>query len=1122
MKKAKFTRAAAFLLAMIMAVGSLFTLASASTEYEDNTGNTGTITTPTYSSTSYAAYLAAQAALRRPAHSTASDAEIIKQNKGKNEIYLSLGDYTVDAVSTRRGVYLNGINASDPSVTLAGYAAAVENLPDGTTTIYLPESGSVSWKINVPGAGFYGVRIEYYPLAVDGKISSAEKKLLVDGELLFSECTSLAFDKLWTYQYVYRENENGAYIFVADENGTYTLSVNGADVKGEYYLATLADSQNKTSADGKKYERGFAQDINGNDMRSDCAQNPAWLTYTLQDPNGLYTEDLQIYFSAGEHELTLGGIREGLLVKSIVLFPTEDQLTYADYSDKVKDLPDHSGDGSIIRIEAEKPDLISDSSVYPTNDRSSSLNSPTNPSSQLLNVIGKEGYSTAGQWASYTFAVTKSGYYNFVSRFKQTTLEGMFATRALKLWSSDGEFGLADGTATAPFAEANNIRFNYANAWQTTKFGYYDADNAFHEFTFYLKEGVEYHIVLEVSLGDMATVIDTVENSLSVINDCYLNILKLTGTQPDEYRSYNFNRVMPNTVRNLKNQAAVLTGVVDEMKRICGVSGSNTATLNTIAILLEKMGSDEDEIAPNLGNLKSYIGNLGTWLNTAKQQMIMIDYMTVQPTDAKLPRANSNFFQSAWFEIRAFVSSFFTDYNAMGVTSEMSKENSIDVWLAYGRDQSQIWRNLIDDDFTSETGIPVTLKLVTAGTLLPSVLCGKGPDVYIGLAAGDTINYAIRSAITPLSQFEDLNDFVIGPDAENPRFAPSALVPLQLYGETYGIPETSSFSMMFLRNDILENLGIAVPETWDDLLAAVPVLQANNMQIGTSYASQFNMYLYQRGGGLWLYNGTDGYAYDDDYAGAQIGYGTNTALDAFADVCRLYTDLSFPVTFDAANRFRTGEVPLMIADYVTTYNQLTVFATEIAGMWQFTLIPGTEKSIYDENGDPVYDVETGLQKTYVDHTSMTTVTATVMLHNDKRSAEDTLHAWEFMKWQGGDKAQATYGNKMVALIGPSAKYASANTVAISNLSWTATELANIKAQLNELAAIENYPGSYYVARYVQFAFYNVVNDGADPADALQSYINTINKEITRKRQEFELPTLDIGQTPEQARKAAGN
>ena len=58
----------------------------------------------------------------------------------------------------------------------------------------------------------------------------------------------------------------------------------------------------------------------------------------------------------------------------------------------------------------------------------------------------------------------------------------------------------------------------------------------------------------------------------------------------------------------------------------------------------------------------------------------------------------------------------------------------------------------------------------------------------------------------------------------------------------------------------------------------------------------------------------------------------------------------------------------------------------------------------------------------------------------------------------------------------------------------------------------NYPGSYIIGRYTDFAFMSAYNDNQDPTEALLGYIYTINKEITRKRAEFGLETLEAGET----------
>jgi hypothetical protein len=81
--------------------------------------------------------------------------------------------------------------------------------------------------------------------------------------------------------------------------------------------------------------------------------------------------------------------------------------------------------------------------------------------------------------------------------------------------------------------------------------------------------------------------------------------------------------------------------------------------------------------------------------------------------------------------------------------------------------------------------------------------------------------------------------------------------------------------------------------------------------------------------------------------------------------------------------------------------------------------------------------------------------------------------------------------------------------ALDSLTWTQAELTEIKKQFNNLAAVPNYPGAYIVGRYTGFAFLAAYNDKADPANELLSYINEINKEISRKRYEFDLEILDF-------------
>ncbi len=989
-------------------------------------------------------------------------------------------------------------------------------------SIYLPTTGSVTWKVTLSKeqAGLYYIKIDYYDVKTsESSISTIERKLLIDGKVPFSEVSTVNFNKNWTYDNIGDPVSKPA----PGKADSYNVEYKQLE---DAYLKIVTEVKDEVET---VTTYTITQDINGNSMSPGFVELPSWNTYYVSDSTGYYSGYFSFYLPEGTRDITLEAEREPMVIKSIELIPATEINSIPSYNDVLNQYQQNgykpATDGKIVEIQAEFPDLVSDSSVAPTNDNTSAINAPISPSAQLYNVIGENSYSAVGQWAAYKFKVSESGLYNFAMRFKQSALQGMYVCRTIKL--SGGHYG---DTPAAPFLEAYDAEFQYSDAWQSTFVGLKDQA----PFMFYFEEGVEYTVYLECSLGTLKNYIKRVEDSLEIVNSCYLRILQLTGTEPDEYRDYGFEDAMPDVLYLLLKQALELMDVKNGLQELCGTNGSHIATLQTIAVLLLTMGKDEGEnIAANMSTLKSYLGTLGTWINSSKASSITVDSIWVIPTNSEdgkaiavtesLPQAEAGFFASIWFEICAFFSSFFTEYDQMGLTTVPDADTpSIDVWLATGRDQSQIWRTMIDahGSFTDSTGTAVALKLVTAGTLLPSILSGKGPDVYMGLGASDVINYAIRDAVVGISGNAKVTDnwseedntcfkttyytyknsdgsiettteyrgeenltFTSRPfaDVVGENFSDAAMDTVTLLDVSYGIPDTMSFAMMFYRMDVLAELEQQVPESWDDLLSILPVLQSNNMNIGVAYISALDFMIYQKGGSMWKY--TDESLYSSEYAGARIDLDSNIALEAFQFTCRLYTDYSFPVSYDAANRFRTGEMPIIIGDYVSIYNQLVVYATEIEGLWEFCSLPGS----FREDGSFNYD-------------SLAGISSLVILYG----CDNLLASWQFMQWQTSAESQAQYGNRMVALIGPSAKYGTANLNAINNLSWTAREKQAIMNQMDHLSSIVNYPGSYIYNRYMQFAFLDVVNDGANAHDSMMGYIDAINAEISRKRQEFGL------------------
>ncbi len=1025
-------------------------------------------------------------------------------------------------------------------------------------SLYLPATGKTTWRVPVQkGAqGYYYLKFEYYSCKTgESSVSSIERKLLVNGKAPFKEASYITFDKSWSYNYGTEVNDKLVEkdtVWPVGEWVTYETRDDG------YYKITTT-VRNEGGVNNKYVrEHKIAQDINGNSMLPEAIENPDWHTYYSKDSTGYYQGYFKFFFlEDSEYQISLVAEREPIVIKSIELIPVDavdstsgDYVvrSYADYIKYYKDLGYAAADGSAVRLEAEFPDLVSDSSVYAGNSNASSATYPSAPNAQLYNIIGENSYSAVGQWAAYKFTVSDTGFYKIGMRYLQDQLQGMYICRSIKL--TGGKYG---NTPVNPFEEAHDAQFGYSKEWVSSFVGN-GGDN---EFEFAFEAGEEYTLYLECSLGlSLKSIIQRVENALNDLNADYLRILQLTGSAPDEYRDYGFMSIMPEVVMDILEKAKILDQVKNDLIDLCGTTGSHVATLETVAILLDTMGSSYgDNIAANLSNFKSYLGTLGTWINDSKKGTLILDTITICPSgydEEELPEAKAGFFSSMWFEITSFIYSFFTDYESMGLTkdpSEGASGGTIDVWLASGRDQSNIWRTMIDADngFTDSTGYGVALKLVTAGTLLPSILSGKGPDIYMGLGAADVINYAIREAVIGINGNDtryfnednrNLDDnktftttYYIYKDVEGDyhydetdraiaeanaapgtkvfvsdtfenveadNYAKAATDTLELGGVVYGVPQTMGFSMMFYRMDVLAELGLAVPETWGELLSILPTLQSNNMQIGVSYTLALEFMIYQKGGNMWKYE--DENVYDSKYAGAAIDLDSDIALESFEFVCRLYSDYSFPVSYDAANRFRTGEMPIVIGDYTSTYNTLVVYATELDGMWEFCPLPGSE--LRDEYGNVLVDEESG--KKLLNYNSLANVSATVMLNG----CDNVRAAWAYLQWQTSADVQSNYGNKMVALIGPSAKYEAANINAIKDLSWTASEKEAIENQMAHLSSIVNYPGSYIMGRYMGFAFLDAVNAGADPVDSLSQYIDEINDELTRKRKEFNLPTAD--------------
>ena len=819
----------------------------------------------------------------------------------------------------------------------------------------------------------------------------------------------------------------------------------GIKIDGKYPFSEAENVILKKLYKNENSEKQY--DNRGNEILAEKVQAKLLINDYVRNYFGDFAEPYYFDLSAGKHTLTIVGVTDSLALNGLEFSIPKQAPSYKDYK---KNLSGKKADSDFKKyVQAEDVTYTSSSMMVAVNDRTSPLTVPNDAYNVFYNTLGGQGWSKAGEYGVWTFTVPKDGRYKIGMKFRQNSSNAILPVRKIYI---DGE---------VPFKELENVEFGYDRNWQYTELtgGKESAE-------FYFESGKEHTIKIESVLGDFGSYFQQVEDIVYELNSCYRSIIMITGAAPDAYRDYQLGVKIPNVIKQmeeLKKQLKKIMTVLDKNK----VGNSEMVELSTICDQIDEFVDDPDTIPSRLESFKTNIGALSDWCVTAKQQKVEFDYFVICGEDAKIDRVKSNIFENLAFEYKAFLASFVNDYSNIG--NSYNYDESIVVWIMSGRDQANTLKRIIDSDFMNSNPIEVDLKLVTNTSLLNAMIAGKGPDVALGVANADPVNYALRNALVDMSKLDGFEETC-------KQFYPSAIEPFSFNGGVYAMPETQNFPVMFYRKDVLEQLNLDIPKTWDDVSNCLTELTNVNMEFGLACSNAattttaMGMFLYQNGGQLYI---------DEN---KKSGLTQEVALDSFKQLTNLYNSYRLPYAFDPLNRFRSGEMPLVISEY-SLFNTLCVSAPEINGLWGVALVPGTKK----EDGS-------------IDHSVMGTCTGTVITSTTK----NVDAAWKFVKWWISDKTQSKYGIKIEGLLGQAARYATANIEALNELPWSESELASLKEQHQYVKATPETPGSYFTPRHLYNAFRSVITYGDDPRQTLIDYTEYIDREITNKRKEFGL------------------
>ena len=856
--------------------------------------------------------------------------------------------------------------------------------------------------------------------------------------------------------------------FTAPESGLYSLCLDYYTIEGKSNELTFSftldgkspytEAKSFTAPRAWSDERGkdeFEKDSLGNDrlptQKEIFHASEKWIT-NLQ---GMYEEPYLFYITAGEHTVEISSVDDVFIVGKLTLGTPKQVVSYEEYLKANADRKDETEEETVL-IEAALTEEKSSSDLYPLSDRTNSATKPNSPGKTLLNTVGGSNWCYTGDSITWKLNVPKSGWYGIYMRQRQNINQGLNSYRTLQI---DGQI---------PFKEAESLCFEYEMKWQVKALG---EDKPYR---FYLTEG-EHTLTLTCAAGPTAEPLRELNQAILDLNSVYRKIIMVTGTSPDVYRDYNLDTTVEGLIPGLKDLSERLVGIADKIEKIVGTRQSQISVLDEMADMLSSMAKTSYTIPTRLANYKSKVESIGSLLLSMTQQPLTIDYIELVPEKGTASNGKISFFEKLFFSVASLASSFTEDYNVLNTVEE--GKTPIETWVSSGRDQVKIISQIVNDFFVTKTGIPVKLSIVdTSTTLVEATLAGKGPDVALLMPQDTPVNLASRDALVDLSKFN------LG-ELKNEIYEQS-FNPFRYNGGLYALPESETFNMLFYRTDVFEQLGLSVPETWDEFYEVMNVLRFNNLEVGIPEVNTLNRgvslainffetLLYQNGVSLFNENLT------------ATALDTETAYSMFERCTELYTDYGLDQEFNFFNRFRAGEMAMAIEAY-SAYNQITAAAPELNGLWSFAPIPGT----VGEDGK-------------LNRSAVGTVTGCIMLKSaEKKGIEND--AWEFISWWVNGDTQGYYANMLESVMGVLGRYTPANHEAFSQMRWTSNEAALIDEQWESVVLMPEIPGGYYVNRSLTSAIRNVISKHNSPRRELALYNRDINNEITRKRKEFGL------------------
>lgn len=876
------------------------------------------------------------------------------------------------------------------------------------------------YKVSVEKSGLYYLNIDY--MSVGESLSDYTVSATINGKQQYSEMNTIALPILWT------------------------------DVDTDKYV-------------GSDEKKDFPLDSYGDEMAPSQNRIQKWTNTYLYNNTYVSSTPLCFYLEKGENEINIENVSSGGLAlgKLMVQEAKTNVASYKDYAAQHQDAELVTDDDNQLEIDAVYYTQKNSTDAVYGNDTNTSL-TRFNIDHEKLNTLQ---WNSAGNEIVYTFNVKKTGNYNIAFHYDN----GKKEFQSFETIKIDGE---------VPFEEMYNYAFEPVSS------GYDNvtlADKDGNNYNFYLTEG-KHTIAIK---QENEPVMEAYRYALLLqqhLTDFQLEITKITGSDVDTERNWKMTKYIPEITDYLNAYETIIKHIRYLLQDYSpnGNSSAILAYLDEAQQFIKTMKKYPDEIALHTKDLtgaeNSILVSLSNFTTEVTSNEFTLDRIYIYGEKNQIKSANPSLASSMWTGIRSLVNTFTSDKYATGAKED---SKTLTIWVNRAITHVDLLQKMVDTEFVpyykEQTGKDIKVKVSTmpdVSKLTLAIAADQTPDVALGLMSYVPFDLSSRGALYDLTKFDDFWTVA--------RRFPTGSFVSYVYNEgMYAIPETTDFNAIVYRTDIFKNLGLKVPNTWDDLIEILPTLQRygmnfyHNISLGTTGYKWF----YQTAPMI-LQNGGELYTQDDNGL-ITTGIDSKKSVKGLQLLGDLFTKYSLDTSVQTFfNSFRYSVLPIGIVG-MEDYTLIKNGAKELDGKWAISQYLGTKQ----EDGT-------------VNRTFVANGTGGAIFNTSDKKQE----AWEFLKWWTSKSVQTEYTYTLRSSYGKTFFWLSANRAALENNPMDEADKKIITEQINYVTDVTRTPGQYLLERTISNIWTTMVFDGTAGQVAVDEAKNDVNKEIVRKMKEL--------------------